>query len=450
MITFRHIQSPFLRWMLALGLAALSATSARPAAPPPWPAELAPALEFTPRTESAATPDGWVYTTPHFRFHCDAELAPGLIKHYALVFEGTFHAVRKLPLQLCPDPPQDRFVVRLMKNREDYLRAGGPKGSAGVYLLNSREILVPADSPGVRTIGKRIAIDRKSSDTGTLVHEITHQVMHDWLNALPVWFAEGFAEYMAAVPCEQGRFRFRAIHEGIRRHLQEEHLVPKDDQGALLADLAPPDQILNLTHAQWSAALTGEEDASLNYRSAMMLVYFFIHLDGSDDGQALAAYLQGTRSGREDMRSFVASYNEAVADYNAGLEAYNHAVTAYNQALLRFRQTVQAYNSRVRTYNSQLAKGASEDELIPVGPEPSPPPSPPVEPEMPAILAGHHIPGGAVDLSEAEKKARAILTRNRSPEALWNQMAAALEAKGILIRHADAMSGDAATGAGSQ
>lgn len=411
-----------------------------------WPAELGPLLNFTPKSEGSSTPGEWVYSTPNFRFCCDVELAPSLIKEYSLAFEGTFHAVRKLPLGLNPQPSQDKFIVRLMANRDDYLRAGAPKDSAGVYLIQSREILVPIDSLGVRTVGNRVAIDRKSHDTGTLVHEITHQVMHDWLNVLPVWFVEGFAEYMAAIPFNQGRFSFRDVDAGILKRLLEEQPFASARSGGLQVDLAPPDQIMGLTHQQWSAAVANGRNAALNYRSAMMLVYFFIHLDGNQDGSSLAAYLNLARAGQQEMQRFVATYNGAVENYNASLKSYNDSVTVYNDELLRFRKAVQEYNSRVRAYNSQLEKGTPEHKLIEVGPEPGPPPSPPRKPEMPTILARNNLNGGTLDLGQAEMKARDALTQMRSPVELWRQIAQALANRSLMIRAVNTVPGHSLSG----
>jgi len=69
------------------------------------------------------------------------------------------YAIKSLPLQLDPRPPGNgQFVVRLFRNREDYIKAGGPQGSSGVYMVRTREILVPMDSLGVRTVGRRVAI----------------------------------------------------------------------------------------------------------------------------------------------------------------------------------------------------------------------------------------------------------------------------------------------------
>ena len=198
---------------------------------------------------------------------------------------------------------------------------------------------------------------------------------------------------------------------------------------------------MSLTHQQWSAALSNEPNAALNYRSAMMLVYFFIHLDGSTNGTALATYLRQARAGQKEMESFVANYNGAAEDYNASLQAYNQAVQTYNQDLQRFRKTVSDYNSRVRKYNEQVEKGLPVNSLIEVGPEPSAPPSPPRKPEMPTILSTGNLDGGTVDLGEAEKRAREALTRMRSPVELWKQMAAALEQRGIIIQPANAISG---------
>ncbi len=399
-----------------------------------WPAELKPIMNFSARELPRGPGGEWVYATPNFRYLCDVPLAGSLINEYALAFEGTYFAIKKLPLQLDPHPPEGQFVVRLFRHREDYLGAGGPEGSSGVYVIRSREILVPMDALGVRTVGRRAAIDRREYSAGTLVHEITHQVMHDWLDVLPVWFVEGIAEYLAAVPFKDARFDFSRMDEGLLDYLESDYQLVRNRKGPTPLDMIVPEDLMALTHQQWSAALAGRGSATLNYRSALLLVYYLIHLDGKGDGSSIVAYLQRAKAKQGELEHFVAAYNKAVNDYNVSLAAYNESVRRYNQDLLRFRQNVDAYNQRVRAFNEQLRGGVGEADLIEVGAEPGLPPEPPLKPELPRILAEHPEGGGVIDLSRAELEARRAIYRTRNASQLWSDLDRAFAARGIKMQ----------------
>ncbi len=400
-----------------------------------WPAELRPMLNFTARELERDADGKSVYATPNFRYVCDTPLAASLIKEYALAFEGTYYAIKNLPLQLDPRPPGDGyFVVRLFRNREDYLKAGGPQGSSGVYMVKTREILVPMDSLGVRTVGRRVAIDHRVYDAGTLIHEITHQVMHDWLEVLPVWFVEGIAEYMAAVPFDDARFDFRRMNDGLFEYLETAYQVKRSSKGATPLDMVVPEDLMALTHQQWASALSNPGAAALNYRSALLLVYYLIHLDGKGDGSSIVAYLKQAWTKQGEMEHFVREYNEAVNRYNAALASYNDSARHYNEELVEFRESVESYNKKVRVFNDQLRRGVPEQDLIDVGDEPGLPPEPPIKPELPRILAEHPEGGGVVDLSRAELEARRAIYRSRDASQLWSDMERAFAGQGLQLR----------------
>lgn len=400
-----------------------------------WPAELRPMMNFTPAIVAAS--DGLkAYETPHYRFVSDVELAPSLIKEYSTAFEGTFHALKTLPLKLNPSPPAEegRFEVRLFRSRQEYLNAGGPEGSGGVYITTNQRILVPLSSLGVRDQGNKVAIDRRRGDSSTLVHEITHQVMHEWLEVLPIWFVEGIAEYMSAVPLKEGQFTFRDIDRGMTDYLTNSYGIEKNSKGIYDVDVALPGDLMSLSHREWNAAVAAGRSAGLNYRSAMILIYYFIHLDnGQADASTLVAYLQNARGKSTELRNFVAEYNAAVDAYNAKANAYKEQVEAYNMALNRFRDEVDSYNSRVRDHNAQIDQGVPEADRVKVGPKPMPPVEP-VKPEVPKILEENPNGGGEVSMSGAEEEARKALYKGRSNELLFTAMQSAFLQRKINLR----------------
>lgn len=377
--------------------------------PAPWPRDLRPMLNFTARALPSPKPGEWIYATPNYEYRCDVELAPSLIKEYSLVFESTYFALRNIPLGLNPKPAKERFVVRLFQTLDAYHAAGGMKGSGGVYMLKSQEILVPLEALGVRETGNKVAIDRRGFDAGNLIHEITHQVMHDWLDTLPVWFVEGMAEYMAAVPYDEARFDFYRAKEGVAAHLARKYGVEKSKDGLLHLDVASPKDLMDLTHRQWASEVTPGGNAGLNYRSAFLAVYFFLHLDGKGDSAPVVAYLRQAAAKKAEICDFLADYNEAVTDYNLSLRRYTEEINLYNGALAKMR-TASSANTLVAT------------------------PIPPVKPALPPILARNPGVSEPIDLmKEAEGSVKA-LWRNRSPKELWADMETAFAKQGIRMR----------------
>ncbi len=413
---------------------------AAPKAPQPklnWPGELTPDLDFEAKLVSG---DGgvWTYETPHYQYRSDVRLAPSLIKEYAVSFEGTLFAIRKLPLQLGVKVPAKKFVVRMFRNPGDYLRAGGLKGSSGTYLTRTEEILVPLSSTGVKLWGKQVALDRRTFDSAPLVHEITHQVMHDWVRVLPVWFVEGMAEYMAALPFNGIWYDFDQIDAGIREHMEQAYSVEATRAGVYPVDMVSPRELMTMSHEQWAEALK-LGNATVNYSSALLMVYYFAHLDEKNAHSPLVGYLRKTQQGRDQRETFVADYNQAVEAYKIQLSAYNREVDAYNAALLAYGKEIGAYKERVRTYTAQVAKGVKPDLRIDVGPKPGNLPKRPQPPALPRILADNPQIDD-VDLSEAEVEARAALLKGRTPEELWKAMEEAFAKERIWIREVSARS----------
>lgn len=385
-----------------------------------------------------------VFNTPNFQFDCDQGVTRGFISEAARVFEGTLHAIDSLPLGIKPKPAEgaSRFKT-LFLSREAFDRelaqgaapAGGsgpgiPGGGlampqttvAGVYLPARREVLVPFSSLGVEKNGSQITL-RRSSDTSTLIHEITHQVMHDWLALTPLWFSEGLAEYISAVPYQNGRFEFRNAEKGLKQTLEEAYRL---ERGAPVPMIHAAD-LLQMKGDAWRGSL--EE-----YRSSLLMVYYFMHLDQPEKpGAAMAAYLHLLERGKDDTVNFVAEYNRAVAEFEEKRLAYNQKVDAFNAALLRYREDVVAFNDRVKIYNQQAGEGRPEDQRIRVGDEPRAP-TPPEPLEVPDILKENQGGGGPIDLgARVAEVARPALLRDREPAEVAEQLVKAYAAIGITI-----------------
>ena len=243
----------------------------------------------------------FVYRTQHFEFTSDGMLTQNLLRDVALNFEATFELLKALPWGVRPQPEEgDRFHALLVRSRGRYEEEGGPKNSGGVYFRSRKLFIVPFDSLGIERLGKTFA---KSSDyrSDTLVHELTHQMMHAWLDLLPQWVIEGTAEYTNAIPLRLGVFRVSAARSGLRDYvafLKARGGVP---------DPFPVEKLFGISQEQWSETLDQNPGESRRmYFTAYLLVNYFMNMDAKGDGAVFVKYMRAVGEGLEQIEKYQA------------------------------------------------------------------------------------------------------------------------------------------------
>lgn len=230
------------------------------------------------------TEDTFIYRSDHFEFTSTQRLSGEIVREFSRVFETSFEAVVCLPLRLNPKPPAGFFKVKLFATADAYYTAGGIPGSAGMYTGRTKEIMVPLPFLGVKQIGQRWVLDDRDGNH-TLVHEVVHQVMHDWLIFLPTWVTEGIAEYITAGRYANGRLTFRGHGKNMEEY---------KDSGARETKVVPLDKLMSMDDETWARALT-TGGASANYRTSMLLFYYFCHEDGDKTGKSMIDYFKARR-----------------------------------------------------------------------------------------------------------------------------------------------------------
>jgi hypothetical protein len=187
------------------------------------------------------------------------------------------------------------YQAKLYKDRKGYVAAGGPEHSGGVYFAKDRIFRVPFESLGLELRGKTWFKNRNYRNAA-LVHEVTHQMMHDFLPFLPVWVAEGTADYSAMLPYNAGSFQ-AALHEkGLKEYIR---------MRGSIQDTGSPMDLIKMTKAQWHArADKGGKEQQRLYLGACTLIYFFSHLDGDGKGTDLIRYMQKMREAQEAWADF--------------------------------------------------------------------------------------------------------------------------------------------------
>ncbi len=242
----------------------------------------------------------FVYRTQHFEFTCEGKLTQALLRDVARNFEATYELVKALPWGILPEPEEgDRFRALLVRSKVNYEEQGGPKNSGGFYSGDRKLFIIPFENLGIKPLGKSYT---KASDynSDTLVHELTHQMMHGSLSLLPPWVTEGTAEYTNSLPLRLGMFRVSAAKTGLKDYIAS----MKTRKGGVPAPY-PIDKMFEITPEEWNATLEKTPEASHRmYFTAFLLVNYFMHMDGKGDGTLFVKYMREIARANRQIEEF--------------------------------------------------------------------------------------------------------------------------------------------------
>lgn len=220
----------------------------------------------------------YVYRSEFFEFHSQDKLALSVVKDIARSFELTRSLITSLPWSIAPKPPEDLgfYQAKFYLSRRNYALDGGPANSAGVYSTSDRIFKVPFETLGLRMRGKTWFKD-ENFENGTVIHELTHQMMHSVLPLLTPWLIEGTAEYAEMLPRGGTKIYAAAYDKGIRDYMKRMQM-----QNLNFSQCMKPSQLMQLTMNQWSIQSDITlEDQAIRYMSSCLLIYYFNHLDES-------------------------------------------------------------------------------------------------------------------------------------------------------------------------
>jgi len=214
----------------------------------------------------------YIYHSNHFEFRSTVKLARSVVSEFAEIFESTFALVQASPLDWNLNVPDSRFKAQFFETAAQYLSSGGLAGSAGMYNRGMQTFYIPLDQLGGEKGSTSITFDKENF--GTLIHEVTHQVQHDWLSRMPTWLVEGYADYIQSIPHKNGTFQPRDV----------ELAIPEDTTFRMV----DPAVLMQMSGADWNANFGSDSYAlTRQYRSAYLLTYYFLHLDGDGDGRRI-------------------------------------------------------------------------------------------------------------------------------------------------------------------
>jgi tetratricopeptide (TPR) repeat protein len=195
-----------------------------------------------------------------------------------------------------------------------------------------------------------IVVDGSASDwTGTssiIQHELTHYYLHQSADfALPVWYDEGFAEYLSTVDTAGGKLRigFPAAARGVD----------------LLSLPWMPLREMFMVNRQ-STAYTNHQGARVFYAQSWLLIHYILSVGGAD------ARAVGEMIGQLDRGVPL----DAAIDvaFGNGFQAFEERVRQYaRRAKFRVLQLDAPQLPDLRTRIVEIAEARGEDELLMFG-----------------------------------------------------------------------------------
>ncbi|BCU77770.1 SHD1 domain-containing protein [Luteolibacter sp. LG18] len=261
----------------------------------PWPkdAGIDKEPEITTVEENAGE-KRFIYESPHFRFESNVVLRPSLVAKVAMMFEACYQTHHDLPFnnRRTRSPKAPKLRAYLFETMAEYHTAGGPSGSSGVYMGGEDKFLVPLEGLGVKKVGSGYMFDY-SGNFHTVYHEITHQLWADLGDYAGIWMIEGFAEFVASAPYSNGKFSF--IKQPSYALEYATGFGKKDEGGRGLGkEFSMPhlEQIMNWSQPQFY------QNGNKNYGLGMLLVYYFILLDGDGTGAKFKDCIKASQEGK--------------------------------------------------------------------------------------------------------------------------------------------------------
>ena len=238
----------------------------------------------------------FIYESANYRYMCDVRLAKSVVKGFAVMFEATQLYCRTLPLAINGGVKiEGKYQILLFEKFEDYVKAGGPASSSGVFIGGKNAVLVPLKSIGVKPVGSGYMLDRDKS-SNTIPHELTHQVSPPcyFAEGAMGWFSEGIAEYVANTPYRSGTFSVRGNQKPIVEYATG--YGSKDMGGRALGTKIHMPALKGFMTQTYS---NFTETAQLSYGCSLLLTTYFLHMDGAGDGKRMKAFLKALHEGKE-------------------------------------------------------------------------------------------------------------------------------------------------------
>ncbi|MBL9146249.1 MAG: hypothetical protein JNM99_21395 [Verrucomicrobiaceae bacterium] len=184
-----------------------------------WPVSIVMGSQPPMPTQVASTGTSATYRLGNFEFETGPDLSVPLVREVGRVFVGMEEIFQRLPWDLPPIPPEGgKFRAKLYADVKDYA-AIAPPLTSGFYSIKDKLFHVPYASLGMERDDKGRWSKTKDFNPDTLMHEITHMMMDHVVPVLPIWVAEGAAEYVETLPMKGGAVVMNEMPKALKDYI---------------------------------------------------------------------------------------------------------------------------------------------------------------------------------------------------------------------------------------
>lgn len=264
----------------------------------PWPRTVyGPSSIQLKKVQSLTKKKLLIYESSNYRFLINTKVEPRVVQRFAVLFEATHKFVFALPINASGHymDKGSKFPIYLFGDYESYHRAGGPEGSAGVYMPKNQSVLVPMPELGVSWDGRKWEY-KKGDSNRVLSHELTHQLCAG--PAFSSWYIEGGAEYVASTRYTHGVYHSNNGKNRVFSYVRDEDGLG-DGSGRRLGSRIPMmslESFMTLPYSKFAGRLDGNK----NYGVGLLLTYYFYHHDGRRDGAKIKDYIKAVQLGESE------------------------------------------------------------------------------------------------------------------------------------------------------
>lgn len=134
--------------------------------------------------------------------------------------------------------------------------------------------------------------DGSAGGRSTLRHEITHQILHEYVKNPPIWFNEGLATYIGNIQRDDSGDPLATVNRG---HIQEVQRALQQER------TCPLEELLELGSIEFYGREGTKElpwDRGILYAQSWSLVYFLIEVAEGEDGEIAREIFERMDSGR--------------------------------------------------------------------------------------------------------------------------------------------------------
>jgi hypothetical protein len=243
-----------------------------------------------------------------------------------------------------------RLPFYLYAKSDDYYKAGGMKGSAGVF---NGECLMAMVMP------------TKDGRVGPATwHVVQHEGFHQFVKSviggeIPIWVNEGLAEYFG-----EGMFTGDGMVTGLIPASRLERVKARFGANGFPSIK----QMMALSHAEWNAAFEDHNKAGANYDMAWTMVHFLAHAEGGKYQDPFANFLVQTGKGRPWEQAWNSSFG-SVEGFEEKWKAYWTGLPDNPTADLYAKAVVSTFTGYLGRAATQKQTFTSFDEFVGTDPK---------------------------------------------------------------------------------